>query len=171
MGAGFRESSRGANDAWGALDDVRPPRSGGEDSGDQVGDERPPEINVGRRIREAREVLDLNQEELAERIGVSQRAVSYVEKQVWVKQSTLQKYARSLGRSLAYFLRPYHAETGDAGLSREEAIQQAYSVVCRDHDFGFGSRPHEQLSPETKQDIIRLYERYKGVSLLPTKIE
>ena len=29
-----------------------------------------------------------------------------------------------------------------------------------------GGRPGEQLSPETKTDIVRLYERYKGVSLL-----
>jgi transcriptional regulator with XRE-family HTH domain len=127
-----------------------------------------PEVNVGQRIREAREVMNLTQQELAEQIGMSQRAVSYVEKQVWVKRSTLEKYARVLGRQLSYFLRPY--DTGDpagGGLSREEAVQQAFSVVCRDPDLEFGSRPNEQLSTETKVDIIRLYERYKGISLLP----
>ncbi len=126
-----------------------------------------PEVHVGRRIREAREALRLNQQELAGKIGVSQRAVSYAEKQVWIKQSTLQKYARALGRPLAYFLRPYDAESEGAALTREEAIQQAFAVVCRDPEFGFGSRPGEQLSIETKRDIVRLYERYKGVSLLP----
>ncbi len=131
-----------------------------------------PEVNVGRRVREAREALDLTQQELAERIEMSQRAVSYAEKQVWVKQSTLEKYGRVLGRPLPYFLRPY--DTTDAagvGLSREEAVQQAFGVVCRDPELGFGSRPNEQLSPETKLDIIRLYERYKGVSLLPPEVE
>jgi len=42
--------------------------------------------------------------------------------------------------------------------------------VCRDPDFGFGSRAGEQLSTETKRDIVRLYERYKGVSLLPREV-
>lgn len=125
------------------------------------------EVNVGRRIREARESLGLTQQEVAKQVGMTQRAVSYVEKQRWVKQSTLEKYGRVLGRQLGYFLRPYDEETQAAGLSREEAIQQAFLVVCRDPDFGFGSRPGEQLSQETKTDIVRLYERYKGVSLLP----
>jgi transcriptional regulator with XRE-family HTH domain len=131
-----------------------------------------PEINIGRRIREAREALDMNQQELAGKVGVSQRAVSYVEKQVWVKQSTLEKYGRILGRPLSYFLRPYDTEPGaGGGLSREEAVEQAFRVVCRDPELGFGSRPNEQLSLETRLDIIRLYERYKGVSLLPPEQE
>jgi|GEM_PF-1971345 transcriptional regulator with XRE-family HTH domain len=131
-----------------------------------------PELNVGRRIREARESLDLSQQELAERVGVSQRAVSYVEKQPWVKQSTLQKYAEALGRRLSYFLRPYdEGETESPALDRSEAIEHAFAVVCRDPEFGFGSRPSEQLSTETKKDIVRLYERVKGVSLLPSEID
>ena len=128
------------------------------------------EINVGRRIREAREALGLTQHQVAGLVGMTQRAVSYVEKQQWVKQSTLEKYGRVLGRQLAYFLRPYDEETQATGLSRDEAIQQAFLVVCRDPDFGFGARPGEQLSPETKTDIVRLYERYKGVSLLPLEM-
>jgi len=128
------------------------------------------EVNVGRRIREAREALRLTQHQVAGLVGMTQRAVSYVEKQQWVKQSTLEKYGRVLGRQLAYFLRPYDEETQATGLSRDEAIQQAFLVVCRDPDFGFGARPGEQLSPETKTDIVRLYERYKGVSLLPLEM-
>ena len=128
------------------------------------------DVNVGRRIREAREALGLTQHRVAGLVGMTQRAVSYVEKQQWVKQSTLEKYGRVLGRQLAYFLRPYNEETQATGLSREEAIQQAFLVVCRDADFGFGARPGEQLSPETKTDIVRLYERYKGVSLLPLEM-
>jgi len=130
-----------------------------------------PDVSVGRRIREAREALNLSQHELAERVGCSQRAVSYVEKQAWVKQSTLQKYGRALGRPLSYFLRPYDEGTAEPGLSRQEAVEQAFAVVCRDAEFGFGRRPGEQLSIETKKDIVRLYERYKGVSLLPPETE
>ena len=124
------------------------------------------DVNVGRRIKEARESLELSQIELADRIGVSQRAVSYVEKQNWVKQSTLERYAAAVGRQLPYFLRPYDDDPGSV-LTREEAIEQAFAVVSRDTEFGFGARPSEQLSVETKKDIVRLYERYKGVSLLP----
>ncbi len=128
-----------------------------------------PELSVGRRIREAREGVRLSQQELAERLGISQRSVSYAEKQDWIKQSTLERYAQALGRPLSYFLRPFTEDAGPA-LNREEAVQQAFAVVCRDADFGFGSRPAEQLSTETKRDIVRLYERYKGVSLLPREI-
>jgi len=127
------------------------------------------DVNVGRRIREARESLELSQLELAERVGVSQRAVSYVEKQNWVKQSTLERYAAAVGRPLSYFLRPYDNDPNSA-LTTHEAIEQAFAVVCRDPEFGFGARPSEQLSIETEKDIVRLYERYKGISLLPSDI-
>ena len=127
------------------------------------------DVNVGRRIREARESLELSQLELADRVGVSQRAVSYVEKQNWVKQSTLERYAAAVGRPLPYFLRPYDDDPS-SGLTRHEAIEQAFAVVSRDSEFGFGARPSEELSVETMKDIVRLYERYKGVSLLPADI-
>ncbi len=125
------------------------------------------EVNVGRRIRETREALGITQQEVARRVGMSQRAVSYVEKQRWVKQSTLQKYAEALAQPLAHFLRPYDSGTETPGLSRREAVQQAFEVICRDPELGFGSRPGEQLSLEAKRDIVRLYERCKGISLLP----
>ena len=119
---------------------------------------------------EAREALGLTQHDVAGRVGMTQRAVSYVEKQPWVKRTTLEKYGRVLTRQLSYFLRPYDEETQAPGLSREEAIQQAFAVVCRDPDFGFGRRPGEHPSPETRLDVVRLYERYKGVSLLPPDV-
>jgi len=127
------------------------------------------DVNVGRRIRDARESLELSQLELAERVGVSQRAVSYVEKQNWVKQSTLERYAAAVGRQLSYFLRPYDDDPSSV-LTTHEAVEQAFAVVSRDAEFGFGARPSEQLSVETKKDIVRLYERYKGVSLLPADV-
>jgi transcriptional regulator with XRE-family HTH domain len=146
---------RPRTDAAGALEEAR---------------EHMAEVSVGRRIREARESLRLSQQELAEKVGVSQRSVSYAEKQSWIKQSTLEKYGEALGRPLSYFLRPY-AEDAEPAMTREEAVQQAFAVVCRDPDFGFGSRSGEELSSETKRDIVRLYERYKGVNLLPREVE
>ena len=76
------------------------------------------DVNVGSRIREARDTLNLSQHELAERVGVSQRAVSYVEKQALVKRSTLEKYAQALGRALSYFLLPYSGEEGSVIVQR-----------------------------------------------------
>jgi transcriptional regulator with XRE-family HTH domain len=128
------------------------------------------EVNVGRRIREAREALGITQQEVARRVGMSQRAVSYAEKQQWVKQSTLHKYAEALGRPLSHFLRPYDDDVEMTGVSRSEVVQQAFEVICRDPEFGFGCRPSEQLSLETKRDIVRLYERCKGISLLPPEV-
>lgn len=127
------------------------------------------ELSVGRRIREAREGLGMTQQELAEQLSISQRSVSYGEKQTWIKQSTLEKYAAALGRPMSYFLRPYLDET-DTAMTREEAVRQAFGVVCRDADFSFGARANEELSLETKRDIVRLYERYKGISLLPREL-
>jgi hypothetical protein len=101
---------------------------------------------------------------------MSQRAVSYAEKQQWVKQSTLHKYAEALGRPLSHFLRPYDDDVEMTGVSRSEVVQQAFEVICRDPEFGFGCRPSEQLSLETKRDIVRLYERCKGISLLPPEV-
>ncbi len=124
------------------------------------------QVNVGRRIREARESLGLSQHRLAEKAGLSQRAVSYAEKQTWVKESTLRKYASAIERPLSYFLRPY-GEEAESGLTEAEAIEQAFAIVCRDPEFGFGGRRGEHLSTETMRDIVRLYEYYKEVALLP----
>jgi transcriptional regulator with XRE-family HTH domain len=123
-------------------------------------------VDTGRRLREARQGLGLSQQELAKLAGVSQRAVSYAEKQTWVKQSTLETYAEALGRPLSYFLRPYGEETAP-GLTETEAIQQAFAVVCRDAEFGFGDRAGEHFSVGAMRDIVRLYEHYRRVSLLP----
>ncbi len=124
------------------------------------------EVNVGRRIREARETRGWTQQEVARLVGMTQRAVSYVEKQAWVKQSTLERYAQVLDKPLSFFLRPYGEAPWPSGLSREEAVQQAFAIVARDPEFGFGRRPEEALSVETRADIVRLYERCKGVRLL-----
>ena len=47
------------------------------------------EVNVGKRIREAREALGLTQQEVARQVGMTQRAVSYAEKQPWVKPTNI----------------------------------------------------------------------------------
>ena len=126
-------------------------------------------MEIGRRIRQARQEAGLSQQELARLLGISQRAVSYAERQPWLKHSTLERYAQALGRPLTYFLRE-EAE-GPASESPEVTIQRAFEIVCRDPEFGFGARDNDNLTPEAKRDIIRLYERARSVHLLPEGFE
>jgi len=126
-------------------------------------------LEIGRRIRRAREEAGLSQQELARLLGISQRAVSYAERQPWLKQATLERYAQALGRPLAYFLRE---ESDQAPAeSREVIIERAFEIVCRDPEFGFGSRQNEHLTSDAKRDIVRLYESARSVHLLPDGFE
>ena len=128
-------------------------------------EERVESVHMGERIKRAREEKGLAQQDLARAVGVSQRAVSYVERQPWVKLATLRRYAQGLGRPLSYFIEI--AEEPAPGESREQVIETAFHVVARDPEFSFGARSGETLNPETKKDIVRLYERYRQVKLLP----
>ncbi|NIM05818.1 MAG: helix-turn-helix domain-containing protein [Armatimonadetes bacterium] len=121
-------------------------------------------VNLGDRIRQARERLGLTQEELARRADTSQAAVSYIERRRWVKDEVLARYAAALEIPVASLLEGLTPPMEDR---RERFIHSAFEVVCRDGDFGFGARGDESLSVETMLDIVRLYERYKGIHLLP----
>ncbi len=121
------------------------------------------EVHLGERIREVRERLGFSQEELARRANTSQAGVSYVEKRRWLKQEVLARYAAALEIPLASLLEGMVPPENP----RERVIRSAFEVICRDEDFGFGARGDERLSLETMLDIVRLYERYKGIHLLP----
>jgi len=123
-------------------------------------------VEIGRRIREARESLGLNQEELALRIGLSQRAVSYAERQAWLSRRTLERYSRALQKPLSWFVREEHEVEPE-----EQAIERAFEVVRRDPEFGFGTRSSADFDLAAKREIVRLYERAKAVRLLPPGLE
>jgi transcriptional regulator with XRE-family HTH domain len=120
--------------------------------------------HLGAKIRQAREQLGLTQGDLAERLGTTQAAVSYVEGRQALRRIVLERYATALGVSVAALMGADHSAPTDA---RQQAIYSAFAVVCRDEDFGFGARGNERLTTETMLDIVRLYERYKAVHLLP----
>lgn len=136
-------------------------------------------LRLGQRIRRARNMKGWTQQQLAQRAEVSQRVVSYIERQDWLRLDTLERYSRALELPLTYFLSPEPereeceapAEPGSLQ-ERAQAIEHAFGVVCRAPEFGFGARQSsgERLSPETKRDIVRLYERLKGVKLLPDEV-
>jgi transcriptional regulator with XRE-family HTH domain len=122
------------------------------------------QVHLGDKIRQMREKHGWTQEELARRAHATQAAVSYIERKRWLKEEVLAKYAAALEIPLASLLEGL----GVCGENqRERIIRQAFEVICRDEDFGFGARGDESLSLETMLDIVRLYQRYKGIHLLP----
>ena len=108
--------------------------------------------------------IGILKQRFGERLKTSQAAVSYVEGRRRLRASVLEKYAAAL-ETTSELLTAGVAEGFDD--SRSGIIHDAFEVVRRDEDFGFGARSDELLSEETMLDIVRLYERYKGIHLLP----
>jgi transcriptional regulator with XRE-family HTH domain len=64
------------------------------------------DFKVGVLLRQAREQAGLTQEELAERLDTKKSAVSRIENHAGdIRLSTLERYARALGRSLSLELK------------------------------------------------------------------
>ena len=65
------------------------------------------EFKVGVLLRQAREEAGLTQEELAERLDTKKSAISRIENHAGdIRLSTLERYAKALGRQLSLELRP-----------------------------------------------------------------
>jgi HTH-type transcriptional regulator / antitoxin HipB len=65
------------------------------------------DFKIGVLLRQAREQAGLTQEELARRLDTKKSAISRIENHAGdIRLSTLEKYARALGRSLALELKP-----------------------------------------------------------------
>lgn len=65
------------------------------------------EFRVGVLLRQAREDAGLTQEELANRLNTKKSAVSRIENHAGdIRLSTLERYAKALGRHLSLELRP-----------------------------------------------------------------
>lgn len=65
---------------------------------------------LGKKIKIARVELDLNQSELAEKIGAKQKSISRYENGLSIPSiQTLMKIAKTLEKSAAYFLEDGHA--------------------------------------------------------------
>lgn len=65
---------------------------------------------LGKKIKLARVELDLNQSELAEKIGAKQKSISRYENGLSIPSiQTLMKIAKTLKKSAAYFLEDGHA--------------------------------------------------------------
>ena len=65
------------------------------------------DFRIGVLLRQAREQAGLTQEELARRLDTKKSAISRIENHAGdIRLSTLERYAKALGRSLALELRP-----------------------------------------------------------------
>ena len=60
---------------------------------------KPRPVNLGRKIRHMRELLNFTQEEVAEKLGVSQQSVSLIESNETVDHDQLVKVAKAMGVS------------------------------------------------------------------------
>ena len=67
------------------------------------------DFKVGVLLRQAREEAGLTQEEVANRLQTKKSAISRIENHAGdIRLSTLERYARALGRHLSLELRPPH---------------------------------------------------------------
>jgi HTH-type transcriptional regulator/antitoxin HipB len=68
------------------------------------------DFKVGVLLRQAREEAGLTQEEVAERLRTKKSAISRIENHAGdIRLSTLERYAKALGRQLSLELKPPHS--------------------------------------------------------------
>ncbi len=63
------------------------------------------EPNIGFKVKRVREIVGIKQGELGRRIGLSQQAVSDLEKSAWIKRPVLEKVAEGLGVNIEAIVR------------------------------------------------------------------
>jgi len=101
----------------------------------------PVDVHVGRRLRQARLLAGLSQEELGDGIGVSFQAVQkYEQGENRLSASRLFRAAKLLSQTVAYFFEELEGQmvTGHTSFSREEIdlvrhFRQIASEDVRDH--------------------------------------
>ena len=74
-----------------------------------------PTFSMGDRLRKAREVADLKQGELAERIGISRTAVVNAERGAHPRELTLRAWSMATGVSLTWIKTGMAPSSGDDG--------------------------------------------------------
>ena len=102
-------------------------------------------MNVGKRIRERREALNLTQQELAQALGVTPQHISVVEQDKRVPSfAFLTKLAEKLGVSIDYLV------TGKA--TQGEVVLDLIVAIKAD----------KTLTPKAKRGLIALVEELRG---------
>lgn len=117
---------------------------------------------IGRRIRQARESAALTQEELGRQLGISGVAVGHYERAARsIGIAELERIAEILRRPVTWFLHTPRPWT--------DLVDSAYQKVRLDPTFPHGARHDSDLDGPFKEYIVRLYEKARGVQLLPTE--
>lgn len=117
---------------------------------------------IGRRIRQARETAGMTQEDLGRALGISGVAVGHYERAARsVGIAELERIAEALRRPVTWFLHtpgPW-----------SQLVEAAYEKVRLDPTYPHGARHDPDLDLPFKEYIVRLYEKARGIPLLPTE--
>jgi transcriptional regulator with XRE-family HTH domain len=108
--------------------------------------------HTGRKIGRIRELLGLKQEALAEKLGISQQAVSKLEQSEQVEDATLERVAKALGVN-SEAIRNF----------QDEAVINIISSTLHDNAGSYNSNCHISFNPVDKwleaiEENKRLYE-------------
>ena len=120
---------------------------------------KPPSKHLGRKIRQMRELLGVRQEAVAEKIGVSQQAISKMEQSEKVDDAMLERIAKALG------VNPEAIKNLDEEATVYNIIQNNYEGSKNEvaPNFVKGNNNHFTFNPVDKwleaiEENKRLYE-------------
>jgi len=101
-------------------------------------------INIGEKLRNARNALDLKQTELAEKVGITERSIyNYEQGTTYPKPMLLKKLAEALNVSVTYLM---DEEESD----RQKNIDQELFIANAKNEYGYkGAREASELIQRT----------------------
>jgi transcriptional regulator with XRE-family HTH domain len=111
-----------------------------------------PPTHTGRKIGRIRELLGLKQEALAEKLGISQQAVSKLEQSEQVEEATLERVAKALGVSTEA-IKNFTEEIVF------HIISNTFNNHSADHSTLIASSMNYHPTFNTIEKIVDLYER------------
>ncbi len=122
---------------------------------------------IGQRVRAAREMAGLSQDELARVIGRTPSAISNYERGTRPLSAVdLARIAEATHQPPGFFF----GEDSEVP-AKEEILGIAFEQVRADRQYRFGDRTSDGYPPPIKHDIIRMYEKVTGKRLLPEGFE
>lgn len=125
-------------------------------------------LRLGRRIREAREALNLGQEALADRVGMPRTALSALENgKRDVSAAELLQFADALGRPFEYFLRPDATGFDFQPLLRVGGLNEATPEPRRGRPRRGDGRSAVREALIKFEELCRMYLELEEINGLP----
>ena len=125
-------------------------------------DTKPFKKHIGRKVLQMRELLGFTQEAVAEKLGISQQAVSKIEQSEKIDASMLDRVAKALGvtaesiKNLEEGATVYNIVQNNYDSSTNEGAFQGQGVGVHNHQFTFN--PLDKYI-EAVDKIEKLYEK------------